>query len=179
MLEEGALPHQIDAAMEGFGFAMGIYKVGDMSGLDIAWAQRKARAALRPANERYARIADRLCEAGRLGRKTGKGWYDYADGKPQIDPEVTRIIEEERAKAGHVRRDFTSSQIMDRILSIMQAEGQAILDEGIAETADDIDVVMVTGYGFPRHKGGPMFMRAAALASHGKTPEGLASAVLE
>lgn len=158
MLEEGALPHQIDAAMEAFGFAMGIYKVQDMSGLDIAWAQRKARAATRPADERYAHIADRLCEAGRLGRKAGQGWYDYASGKPEIDPEVTRIIEEESAKAGRKRRDFAQSEIMDRILSIMQAEGQAILNEGIAESADDIDVVMVAGYGFPRHKGGPMWL---------------------
>jgi 3-hydroxyacyl-CoA dehydrogenase len=158
MLEEGALPHQIDAAMEGFGFAMGLYAVQDMSGLDIAWAQRKARAATRPASERYAHIADRLCEAGRLGRKTGKGWYDYASGKAQIDPEVTRIIEEESAKAGRTRQVFTADQIMARILGIMQSEGQAILSEGIAESADDIDVVMVTGYGFPRHKGGPMFM---------------------
>ncbi|MCQ0969573.1 3-hydroxyacyl-CoA dehydrogenase NAD-binding domain-containing protein [Paracoccus sp. TK19116] len=158
MLEEGALPQQIDAAMESFGFAMGIYKVQDLSGLDIAWAQRKARAATRPADERYAHIADRLCEAGRLGRKTGRGFYDYSDGKPKVDPEVTAIIEEESAKAARTRRDFTEREIIDRILTVMQAEGQAILDEGIAESADDIDVVMITGYGFPRHKGGPMWL---------------------
>ena len=158
MLEEGALPQEIDAAMEGFGFAMGIYATQDMSGLDIAWAQRKARAAERPASERYAHIADRLCEAGRLGRKTGKGWYDYSSGRAQPDPEVQQIIEEESAKAGCNRQPFTPEAIMERILGIMQATGQALLDEGIADSADDIDVVMVTGYGFPRHKGGPMFM---------------------
>jgi 3-hydroxyacyl-CoA dehydrogenase len=158
MLEEGALPEQIDAAMEGFGFAMGIYAVQDMSGLDIAWAQRRARAAMRPASERYAQIADRLCEAGRLGRKTGKGWYDYASGKAQPDPVVQSIIEDESAKVGRSRQSFSADQIMARILTVMQTEGQAVLAEGIAQSADDIDVVMVTGYGFPRHRGGPMFM---------------------
>lgn len=162
MLEEGALPHEIDAAMEAFGFAMGIYAVQDMSGLDIAWAQRRARAATRPTDERYARIADRLCEAGRLGRKTGKGWYDYSSGAMRPDPAVTRIIEEESARVGRTRRSFSEAGIMARILGVMQAEGQAILAEGIAESADDIDVVMVTGYGFPRHRGGPMHMAAAA-----------------
>ncbi|MEJ1990512.1 MAG: 3-hydroxyacyl-CoA dehydrogenase NAD-binding domain-containing protein [Maritimibacter sp.] len=162
MLEEGALPQQIDAAMQEFGFAMGIYAVQDMSGLDIAWAQRKARAPLRDPAERYARIADRLCEAGRLGRKTGKGWYDYSSGKAEVDPEVTRIIEEESARAGRERTTFTAPEIMARILGTMQREGQAVLDEGIAESADDIDVVMITGYGFPRHKGGPMYLASKA-----------------
>ncbi|WP_121629040.1 3-hydroxyacyl-CoA dehydrogenase NAD-binding domain-containing protein [Tropicibacter alexandrii] len=162
MLEEGALPHQVDAAMQAFGFAMGIYAVQDMSGLDIAWAQRKARAPDRDPSERYAHIADRLCAAGRLGRKTGKGWYDYASGKAEIAPEVTRIIEEESAKAGRTRKAFTEAEIITRILTTMQREGQAVLDEGIAEGPDDIDVVMITGYGFPRHKGGPMYMARTA-----------------
>ncbi|MFN3276623.1 MAG: 3-hydroxyacyl-CoA dehydrogenase NAD-binding domain-containing protein [Paracoccus sp. (in: a-proteobacteria)] len=158
MLEEGALPEQIDRAMEGFGFAMGIYAVQDMSGLDIAWAARKARAATRPADERYAHIADRLCEAGRLGRKAARGWYDYSTGKAQPDRQVAQIIAEESARAGRARRAFSDAEIMERILSVMQAEGRAILAEGVADSADDIDVVMVTGYGFPRHRGGPMFM---------------------
>lgn len=161
MLEEGALPQEIDAAMRDFGFAMGLYEVQDMSGLDIAWAQRKARAATRDPSERYAHIADRLCEAGRLGRKTGKGWYDYSSGKAEPDAEVQLIIEKESAKAGRTRRSFSAVEIMERILRVMQAEGRALLEEGIAESADDIDVVMVLGYGFPRHKGGPMFMAAA------------------
>lgn len=161
MLEEGALPQQIDAAMEDFGFAMGIHAVQDMSGLDIAWAQRKARAAARPATERHTHIADRLCEAGRLGRKTGKGWYDYSTGRARPDPEVERIIIEESARANRTRRPFSNDEIMARILNIMQAEGRALLEEGIAESANDIDVVMVTGFGFPRHKGGPMYMAAA------------------
>jgi 3-hydroxyacyl-CoA dehydrogenase len=158
MLEEGALPQDIDVAMREFGFAMGLYEVQDMSGLDIAWAQRKARASHLDPNERYAHIADRLCEAGRLGRKTGKGWYSYSTGKPLPDMMVQRIIEDESAKAGRIRREFSCQEIIARILRCMQAEGQAILDEGIAESPADIDVVMVLGYGFPRHKGGPMFM---------------------
>jgi 3-hydroxyacyl-CoA dehydrogenase len=165
MLEEGALPQEIDAAMEDFGFAMGIYAVQDLSGLDIAWAQRKARAATRPETERYAHIADRLCEAGRLGRKTGKGWYDYSTGRARPDPEVEQIIIQESARAGRTRRPFSREEIMDRILNKMQAEGRALLEEGIAESHDDIDVVMVTGFGFPRHRGGPMHMAAATSGS--------------
>lgn len=162
MLEEGALPQQIDAAMEGFGFAMGIYAVQDMSGLDIAWAQRKARAVDRPATSRQPKIADRLCEAGRFGRKSGKGWYDHSTGRPCPDPDVEQIIIEESARAGIERRFFDAKEIMDRILGVMQAEGRALLAEGIAERAEDIDVVMVNGFGFPRHKGGPMYMAAPA-----------------
>jgi 3-hydroxyacyl-CoA dehydrogenase len=164
MLEEGALPAEIDAAMRAFGYPMGLYEVQDLSGLDIAWAQRKARAATRPADERYARIADRLCEAGRLGRKTGRGWYDYASGKAEVDPEVTAIIEAESARAGFARRAFAADEIMTRILDVMQREGQAILAEGVAESGADIDVVMLSGYGFPRHKGGPMFLLDRSVA---------------
>lgn len=161
MLEEGALPNEIDAAMRNFGFAMGIFEVQDMSGLDIAWAQRKAKASSRPSGERVAHIADRLCEAGRLGRKTGKGWYDYGSGKPVLDDETRDIILDESKRAGITRRSFTEADIMSRILLTIQKEGMAVLNEGIAENADDIDVVMVNGYGFPRHKGGPMHMAHA------------------
>ncbi|MCA1297077.1 3-hydroxyacyl-CoA dehydrogenase NAD-binding domain-containing protein [Stappia indica] len=158
MLEEGALPWQIDAAMRGFGFAMGIYAVQDMAGLDVAWAMRKRRAATRPADERYSRIADRLCEMGRFGRKTGAGWYNYEDSKPVPDPLVEGIILEESERLGIARREFSEADIVARIMSLMQAEAQAVLDEGIAESASDIDVTMILGYGFPRHKGGPMFL---------------------
>ena len=157
MLEEGALPQDVDAAMRQFGFAMGIFEVQDLSGLDIAWAMRKRRATTRLPGERYSRISDRLCEAGRLGRKTGSGFYDYSSGKPTPAPFVEQIIQEESAVRGFNRRSFTPDEIMARILKVMRAEGEAILDAGIAESASDIDVVMITGYGFPRHKGGPMF----------------------
>lgn len=157
MLEEGAFPADIDRAMKAFGFPMGLYEVQDMSGLDMAWSQRKANSAKRSPDTRYSSIADRLCEAGRLGKKVGKGWYNYENGKAEIDPEVTRIIEEESARQGFTRKPFSDHEIMDRILNIMYTEGQKILIEGIAESAADIDVVMASGYGFPRHKGGPMF----------------------
>ncbi|MFZ2100914.1 MAG: 3-hydroxyacyl-CoA dehydrogenase family protein, partial [Oricola sp.] len=159
LLEEGALPQQVDAAMTGYGFAMGIYAVQDMAGLDIAWAMRKRRAATRSVDERYSRIADRICELGRFGRKTAAGWYAYADGAKagQPDPAVEQIILEESARQGFTRKAFTPAEIMARILSSMQAEARAVLAEGIALKPSDIDVTMVHGYGFPRHKGGPMF----------------------
>ncbi|PKA43706.1 3-hydroxyacyl-CoA dehydrogenase [Rhizobium sullae] len=158
MLLEGASPAQIDAAMRNFGFAMGIFEVQDMSGLDIAWAQRKNTESTRDPSEPYCRIADKLCEIGRLGRKTKRGWYDYSDGGQKIDPQVIRVIEEERTKAGVTAHSFSDEQIMKRILGVMQREGQALLSEGVAESASDIDVVMLTGYGFPRHRGGPMYL---------------------
>jgi 3-hydroxyacyl-CoA dehydrogenase len=160
ILEEGALPQDVDAAMRGYGFAMGIYAVQDMAGLDIAWAMRKRRAETRPSDERYSKIADRICELGRFGRKTGAGWFAYpSDGAKagQPDPAIEAIILEESARLGYERKTFTADEIMQRILSSMQAEARAVLDEGIALKPSDIDVTMVHGYGFPRHKGGPMF----------------------
>lgn len=157
MLEDGALPHQIDAALEAYGFPMGIFAVNDMAGLDIAWARRKRQAATRNPAERYVEIADRLCEAGRLGRKTGLGWYAYANGERTVDPAVTAVIDAARAKKDIVRRAFTAEEIMDRLLTAMVGEGKALLAEGIAARPSDIDLVMINGYGFPAHKGGPMF----------------------
>jgi 3-hydroxyacyl-CoA dehydrogenase len=160
MLEEGALPHEIDAAMRGFGYPMGLYQVSDLSGLDIAWAMRKRQAATRDPRARYSEIADRLCEAGRLGRKTGRGWYDYGEDEAgRIDPWVTELVEAESARKGIARRNFDAERIMERLLSVMQGEGERLLAEGIAASPDAIDVVMVAGYGFPRWRGGPMFMR--------------------
>ena len=160
MLEDGALPQEIDAAMTGFGYAMGIFAMQDLAGLDIAWAMRKRRAATRPASERYSHIPDRLCELGRLGRKTGAGWYDYAEGGSAGTPSpvTEEIIRDESARQGITRRAFTPDEIMARILSVMQAEGRAILAEGIAASPEAIDVVMVNGYGFPRWRGGPMWL---------------------
>lgn len=158
MLEAGALPWQIDAAMVDFGFPMGIYQMQDLAGLDIAWAMRKRRAAEGKRPENYVRIPDILCKAGRFGRKAGRGWYDYASGKPVPDPEVERVILDESARKGIARQDFSAEAIMARILSVMQAEGDSILREGIAARADDIDVVMINAFGFPRWKGGPMYM---------------------
>ncbi len=159
MLEDGALPHEIDVAMIDFGFAMGIFAVQDMSGLDISWAMRKRQAATRPKAMRYVDIPDRLCEMGRLGRKTGKGWYDYShDPKGSDDPIVEDLIINEAHRKGITRSPLTPEMIIDMILTAMQQEGAKILDEGIAQNAQAIDVVMINGYGFPRWRGGPMFM---------------------
>jgi 3-hydroxyacyl-CoA dehydrogenase len=157
MLEEGALPHEIDAALEAFGFPMGLFAVCDMAGLEIAWAKRKRVAATRSPDEAYCAIPDRLCEIGRLGQKSGKGWYQYHEGKRAIDPEVTAIIEAERERKKVKARQFTADEIVSQLLRSMVREGQALLSEGIGTRASDIDLVMVNGYGFPAHKGGPMF----------------------
>jgi 3-hydroxyacyl-CoA dehydrogenase len=158
MIEDGALPAAVDKAMRDFGFPMGVFEMQDLAGLDIAWAMRKRRAATRDPKERYVEIADRLCEQGRLGRKTGKGWYLYSGKTAEVDPEVTALIEAESARKGIVRKRLSIEAIMERILTTMQTEGRAILSEGIAAKSSDIDVVMVNGYGFPRWRGGPMFM---------------------
>ncbi|WP_105423135.1 MULTISPECIES: 3-hydroxyacyl-CoA dehydrogenase NAD-binding domain-containing protein [Neorhizobium] len=159
LLEDGALPHEVDAALEDYGFPMGLFAVYDMAGLEIAWARRKRQAATRDPSARYVEIADTLCEAGRLGQKTGRGWYAYPEGKRTIDPEVTAIIEAARAKKGITPRAFSMREIVERMLAAMALEGEALLTEGIAARASDIDLVMINGYGFPAYKGGPMFAR--------------------
>lgn len=158
LLEEGALPHEVDTALETFGFAMGPCAVADLSGLDIAWRMRKATAAARDPKARYVRIPDLLCEAGRLGRKTGKGYYRYdADGKRSNDPEVTALIEAASAAEGITRRSIPPAEIVERTLAAMASEAAFVIAEGIANTPADIDLVLTNGYGFPRHEGGPVF----------------------
>lgn len=156
MVEDGAAPHEIDAALEAYGFPMGIFAVYDMAGLEIAWARRKRQAATRDPRARYVEIADRLCEAGRFGRKTGRGWYDYSSGERAVDPEVTALIEAARAARNITPRSFTPDEIIARLLKAMADEGAALLAEGVAARSSDIDLVMINGYGFPAHKGGPM-----------------------
>ena len=158
LLADGCLPADIDAAMRGFGLPMGPYEAQDLGGLDIAWANRKAKADSRDPNERYVRIADRLCERGRFGQKTGKGWYAYEPGnrKPQPDPEVEAVILELSRAEGITRRTFEAEEIRHRILYPMINEGARILEEGIAERPLDIDLVEIHGYGFPRWRGGLM-----------------------
>lgn len=157
LIEDGAAPHEIDAVLEDYGFPMGLFAVYDMAGLEIAWNRRKRQAAGRDPAERYVEIADRLCEAGRLGQKAGRGWYRHEAGKRLIDPEVTAIIEACRAAKKIVPKDFTREDILSRLLKAMADEGRALLAEGIAARGSDIDLVMINGYGFPAHKGGPMF----------------------
>lgn len=161
MVEDGAEPQEVDAALEAWGFPMGIFAVNDMAGLEIAWAKRKRQAATRDPKERYVEIPDRLCEAGRFGRKSGRGWYDYSGGHRAVDPQVTALIETARAAKGIVPRRFSSEEIVARLLKAMADEGSALLAERIAARASDIDLVMINGYGFPAYKGGPMFASAS------------------
>ena len=158
LLEDGAMPEDVDAALEAFGFAMGPCSVFDLSGLDIAHAMRRRRDATRDPSERYVHIADRLVEAGRLGRKTGAGWYAYdAEGRKSVDPVTAAIITAERARKAIAPRAFSAADIQRRVLAVMANEGAKALAEGIALRASDIDVALVNGYGFPRARGGPMY----------------------
>ena len=157
LLIDGASPEQVDAAMRDYGFPMGLFEMQDLAGLDIAWAMRKRRLAEGLSGEGYIRIADRLCEQGRFGRKTDAGWYDYTDGKATPSDAVTAIIAEERQAMGVAGAVFETKDVMPRILGAMVQEAEAVLAAGIARSAADIDVVMVNGYGFPRWKGGPLF----------------------
>ncbi|PUA98949.1 3-hydroxyacyl-CoA dehydrogenase [Acidovorax sp. 107] len=158
LLEDGASPYEIDAAVRGFGFAMGPFQVTDLAGGDIGWATRKRRAATRDPKARYVEIADRICERGWFGQKTGRGFYLYPDGARvgQPDPEVLAIVEAERAKKGVTPRSFTADEIMRRYMAAMANEGANVVHEGIALRPLDVDVTFVAGYGFPRHRGGPM-----------------------
>jgi len=159
LVEDGAWPEDVDRAIEAYGFAMGPFAVSDLSGLDIGWVTRKRRHATRDPRERYVAIADRLCEKGRFGRKTGRGWYLYPEGarKPVPDPEVRAVIEAESARHGITRRAVADDEIQRRALAAMVNEAAKILAEGIAQRASDIDLVLANGYGFPSVRGGPMF----------------------
>lgn len=158
MLEDGALPWEIDTAFEAYGFPMGPFRMQDLSGLDISWAMRKRQAATRDPAMRYVDIGDKLCEAGHFGRKSGRGYYLYdAAGKASPSAETEALILEESARKSITRQSFSADEIMARILSVMHTEAKRVLDEGIAQSADDIDVVMVNAFGFPRWRGGPMF----------------------
>ncbi len=157
LLEDGASPREIDQALEDYGFAMGPFAVADLSGLDIAWAMRRRRTATRDPSERYVAIPDLFCEAGRLGRKTGAGWYSYGAGEPVLDDDAVTLIETGRRQAGAKPRAFAPDQIRRRLLAVMANEAAKVLEAGVAARAGDIDLVFVNGYGFPRGKGGPMF----------------------
>ncbi|AXE92380.1 3-hydroxyacyl-CoA dehydrogenase NAD-binding domain-containing protein [Paraburkholderia terricola] len=157
MLEEGALPAQVDKAIEKFGFAMGPFRMSDLAGNDIGWAIRKRRYQEHP-DMHYSRIADRLCETGRFGQKTGGGWYDYKAGERTAYPSkvVDEMIVAYSKETGVARRKIGDEEIVERLVLALVNEGAKILDEGIASKASDIDMVYLTGYGFPIYRGGPM-----------------------
>jgi 3-hydroxyacyl-CoA dehydrogenase len=158
MMEDGASPYQIDAAVRAFGFPMGPFQVVDLAGGDIGWAARKRRAATRNPAARYVQIADRLCERGWFGQKTGRGFYLYPEGSRsgQPDPEVKAIIDAERVRAGVTPREFSDDEIIRRYMAAMINEGANVVHERIALRPLDVDVTFLYGYGFPRYRGGPM-----------------------
>ena len=158
LVEEGALPHEVDAVITGFGFPMGPFAMADLAGLDVGWRIRKGKAATRPNHLRYSPIGDRLCEQGRFGQKTGAGWYRYETGDrtPRPDPDVEALILATARELGIARRAIGESEILERCLYPLINEGARILEEGLALRASDIDVIWLNGYGFPAYRGGPM-----------------------
>jgi 3-hydroxyacyl-CoA dehydrogenase len=157
LLEEGCTPQQVDKAMEKFGMAMGPFRMGDLAGNDVGWYIRKRRYVEKP-NLRYSKTADLLCEMGRFGQKTGAGWYDYKPGKRDAipSPVVVEMIEKHRKELGIAPRKIGDDEIVGRLVYALVNEGAKIVDEGIALRASDIDMVYLTGYGFPLFRGGPM-----------------------
>ncbi len=158
LLEEGALPEQVDKAVEKFGFAMGPFRMGDLAGNDIGWYIRKRRYVEKPQIT-YSKTADLLCELGRYGQKTGAGWYDYKAGDRKAYPSkiVDDMIVQHSATIGVPRRKISDTEIVERLAYALVNEAAHILEEGIAMRASDIDMVYLTGYGFPVFRGGPMF----------------------
>jgi 3-hydroxyacyl-CoA dehydrogenase len=157
---DGAEPQQVDEAAVAFGFAMGPFAVSDMSGLDIAWAMRKRQAVTRDPRARYVTIPDSLCETGRLGRKTGSGWYDYASGTARPDSAVAEIITRARAEAKIVPTTYNTETIQRQLVAALVNEAACLLDDGVAQRLSDVDVAFVNGYGFPRWRGGPLYWAA-------------------
>ncbi|MEC8040626.1 MAG: 3-hydroxyacyl-CoA dehydrogenase NAD-binding domain-containing protein [Pseudomonadota bacterium] len=154
---DGASPAEVDQALEGFGLAMGPHKVGDLAGLDIGWANRKRTAHLRDPADRYATPhADRICEQGWFGRKTGSGYYIYEDKHPKVNPEAIKIIEDLRSELGISPQDFSAEEIVDRYLTAMIVESIRVIEDGTAKRPVDVDMVFLFGYGFPRFRGGPL-----------------------
>jgi 3-hydroxyacyl-CoA dehydrogenase len=158
LLEEGATPAQIDGALQRWGMAMGPFAMYDMAGNDIGWEIRKRRAKERP-DMVYSKFADRICEKGWFGQKSGRGWYRYEKGsrKPVPDPEVEKLLQDYRKEIKVTPRKIADDEIVERCIYALANEGARILDEGIALRAADIDMVYLTGYGFPPYRGGPMF----------------------
>lgn len=158
LVEEGASPADIDQALERFGMAMGPFRMSDLAGNDVGWRIRQRRYLERP-DRVYPRIADRLCELGRFGQKTGAGWYRYEGGRRDAlpDPAVAALIEAHRRAIGREPRRIAGEEIVDRCILALVNEGARVLEEGIAQRASDIDVVYLAGYGFPRFRGGPLF----------------------
>jgi 3-hydroxyacyl-CoA dehydrogenase len=158
LVEEGADIESVDRAMTAFGMAMGPLSVGDLAGLDVGWRIRKEFKHMEVPGVRKALLEDALCEMGRYGQKTRAGWYQYDENrKPSRDPIVDELISRVRAGVGIKARAIGEEEIRDRLLFALINEGARILEEGMALRSVDIDIIYVNGYGFPAHRGGPMF----------------------
>lgn len=168
LLEEGATPELVDGALEEFGFAMGVFRMSDLSGLDVGWRIRKADGLAEASGQsarirqgrRYSPLGDLLCEQGRFGQKTGRGWYQYEKPGSRVakpDPWLHTFLEEYRARHGLVARRIDHQEVLERCLYSLINEGFHILEDGIAAGPEDIDAIYVFGYSWPRHRGGPMF----------------------
>jgi 3-hydroxyacyl-CoA dehydrogenase len=158
LVEEGSTPAKVDHALLDFGMAMGIFAVEDMGGLDLSWRVRQEYKQLEKPGERVPLVLEKLYHMGRLGQKTGAGWYRYGDDrKPVPDPEVDALIQTTAEEAGISRRDISREEIIERCLYMMINEGARILEEGYALRAGDIDTIYLAGYGFPAYRGGPMW----------------------
>jgi len=159
LIQEGALPEQVDKVMTSFGFAMGPCATSDLAGIDVGWRVRKAQPKPPPGERYMGAVPDRLAEMGRYGQKTNAGFYRYEPGNrsPIVDPEVESVIVQVSRELGIERRTVTDEEILERCLYALINEGAKILDEKIALRASDVDTVWVNGYGFPAHRGGPMF----------------------
>ncbi|MGO1118826.1 3-hydroxyacyl-CoA dehydrogenase NAD-binding domain-containing protein [Rhodovibrionaceae bacterium A322] len=155
LVEDGASPYEVDTALRNFGLAMGPFEVSDLSGIDIGYFTRRRLDATRDPRERYVAVADRLYEAGRLGRKNGKGWYNHESGKQEEDPFTLQVVDEERAKKGITARKISEEEIQNRYMMAMINEAAKVLEEGIALRPLDVDQALLHGYGFPRWRGGP------------------------
>jgi 3-hydroxyacyl-CoA dehydrogenase len=158
LVEEGAPPTEVDEALQEFGMAMGPLATGDLAGLDVGWRIRKEYRHLEPAGVRQPLLEDRLCELGRYGQKTSAGWYRYGEDRSRIeDPEVERIIEQVVQRAAISQRKISREEMADRCIYALVNEGARILEEGFALRAADIDIIYLSGYGFPAFRGGPMW----------------------
>jgi 3-hydroxyacyl-CoA dehydrogenase len=157
LVDQGVLPYRIDAVLEDWGMAMGPFAVMDLAGGDIGWAIRKRRKLEQP-DRPYSKFPDLLCEMKRFGRKTGAGYYAYdAQGRRSEDAEIARLAAEHARTIGQLRSDVPDREIVERCILALVNEGAKLLDEGIAERASDLDVVYRNGYGFPAHRGGPLY----------------------
>ena len=174
MLLEGAAPEYIDKVLVDWGMAMGPNAVGDLAGIDVGYKIRQERKDL-PDDPRFYRVADMLAELGRFGQKTGKGMYRYEAGSrtPIPDPEVSALIKDEAKRLGVEQREIGAEEIVERCIYGLVTEGARILEDGISHRSSDIDVVWINGYGFPRHRGGPMhFADATGLVNVYRTVAG-------